>query len=70
MGEGLLSQYSDPFNLVPIIEAIKKEGTKRSLEEEAESVESYEEGLYRVKKNPRSGMDQAEATYKGSPRSQ
>lgn len=67
LGEGLLSQDSDPFNLVPIIKAITKGGTKRGCEEKAESIESYEEGLHCVKKNTRSGIDQAEATYERSP---
>ncbi|KAM1457542.1 hypothetical protein ACFX13_035562 [Malus domestica] len=63
LGDGLLSQDSDPFNLLPIIEAVMRGGAKGSREEDDETLEIFDEGLYCVKKNPRSKMDQAEPTY-------
>lgn len=69
LGDGLLSQDSDPFNLLLIIEAVTRGGAKRSRDEDNETVEIFNEGLYRVNKNSRFGMDQVEATYEGSPRS-
>ncbi|KAB2628840.1 hypothetical protein D8674_033635 [Pyrus ussuriensis x Pyrus communis] len=50
---GVLSQDSDPFNLIPIIEA------------EDDVMAVIEDGLNRVHKNQWSIMDQAEATYEG-----
>lgn len=69
LGAGLLSQDSDPFNLLPIIEAVSRGGMKRHRDEDDEELEVFEEGLTRVNKIQRSGVDQAEVTYEGSPRS-
>ena len=70
LGEGIGSQDSDPFDLLPIIEAVTKGGTKRRREEREEVVESadlYENGSYQLKKYSRSGVDYADATNEGSP---
>ncbi|KAB2635890.1 hypothetical protein D8674_026424 [Pyrus ussuriensis x Pyrus communis] len=67
LGDRLLSQDSYPFNLLPVIKAITKGGAKRSHGEDDEIVEIFDEGLYRVKKNPKSGIYQTKATYEGSP---
>ena len=70
-GVGLASQDYDPFNLLPIIEAVSRGGLKRRRGDDVvEHVKPIEDGLYRVKKNPRFGRDPAETTYEGSPRSQ
>ncbi|KAM1271566.1 hypothetical protein ACFX2I_032473 [Malus domestica] len=70
VGDWLLSQDSDPFNLLPIIKAVTRGKAKRSRENDDEHVVIVEEGLSRMKKNPRSGKDQAKTTYEGSLRSQ
>lgn len=65
----MLSQDSDPFNLLPIIEAVSKGGLKRSKEAEYEDLGVCGEDLC-VNKAKRSAWDQTEATPEGSPRSQ
>ncbi|KAM1090528.1 hypothetical protein ACFX19_018349 [Malus domestica] len=70
LGASLLSQDSDLFNLLLIIEAVSQGEMKMNREEDGEELEVFEEGLTLVNKIQRFGMDQAEATYQGFPRSQ
>lgn len=57
IGDRLLSQDSNLFNLLPIIEAVTRGGAKKSREEDDQNVEIVDEGLYHVKKNPKTRMD-------------
>lgn len=67
---GVLSQDSDPFNLLPIIEAVSRGGMKRTREEEGDVMAVIEDGLNHVHKTQHSVIDQAEAIYERSSRSQ
>ncbi|KAM1398236.1 hypothetical protein ACFX2I_015707 [Malus domestica] len=65
-----LSQDSDPFNLLPIIEVVSTERLKRSREDEEDAFIVAEDGLAHMHKIQRSIVDLAETTYEESPRSQ
>ncbi|KAB2635509.1 hypothetical protein D8674_026043 [Pyrus ussuriensis x Pyrus communis] len=54
------------FNLFPIIEAISRGGVKQSREDDYE-LDVIDKAVYRMYKIQRSGVDQVEATYEGSP---
>ncbi|XP_070672186.1 uncharacterized protein [Malus domestica] len=62
VGQDIASQDSDPFNLLPIIEAVSKGRMKRGREAEEEDVAVLDDGFARGHKIQRSITDQTEAT--------